>query len=86
MGKEDDCCYSTQASDSISTFLNSASDLDVTKALASLRQISGTLSPFVADVVGDVKRISKTRIRKKRKRKYFRSCEDILPVDSPLQR
>ena len=86
MAKSDNCCHSTEARHWIRYLLHSLSDWDVIKALASLRQLSGTLSLFVVDVAGDISRMSKTRIRKKRKGKYFWFCEDILPVDSPLQR
>ena len=59
MAKSDNCCHSTEARHWIRYLLNSLSDWDVIKALASLRQLSGTLSLFIVDVVGDISRMSK---------------------------
>ena len=84
--KPGNCCHFTERRHVMIDFLNSSSDWDDIKVRLSLRKHSGTLDLFVADDVRGINRISKTRIREKRKQKYFRSCEDILPAESPLQR
>ena len=86
MEKLDNFCHSTERRHAIIDFLNSSSDWDDIEVRVSSRKHSCTLDLFVVDGVGNINRISKTRIREERKRKYFRSCEDILPAGSPLQR